>query len=98
MVKTLVLIYYTRIALGIIAAAISALVATMLSADSISTFINGLTLALVVYLASYYILKAKYVNKVEKPSKIMSTGIGVYFFTWAVFFILFFSALHAATL
>ena len=91
--KTLVLIYWTRLALGIFAAAVSALVATALDETSISTFINGLTLALVVYLASYYILKAKFVKRVEKPSKIMSTGIGIYFFTWAVFFMLISSVL-----
>ena len=92
--KTLVLIYWTRLALGIFAAAVSALVATALDENSISTFINGLTLALVVYLASYYILKAKFGKMVEKPSKIMSTGIGIYFFTWAVFFILISSVLR----
>ena len=91
--KPLVLIYWTRVALSIVAAAISAVVATMQSAVSITTFVNGLTIALLIYLLSYYVLKAKFLNKVEKQSKIMTMGIFMYFIAWAVFFILFYSIL-----
>ena len=91
--KPLVLIYWTRVALSIVAAAISAVVATMQSADSLTTFVNGLTIALLIYLLSYYVLKAKFLNKVEKQSKIMTMGIFMYFIAWAVFFILFYSIL-----
>ena len=87
--RPLVLIYWTRLALSIIAGAISALVSTMLNENSISTFINGLTIALLLYLLSYYALKAKFRDKVEKPTKIMTMGIFIYFIAWAVFFILF---------
>lgn len=91
----LVVIYWTRLALGIVAALISALVATMQSASSLSTFMNGITIALLIYLISYYVLKAKFYNKVEKQSKIMTTGIGIYFISWIVFFILSYSILTA---
>ena len=91
--KPLVLIYWTRVALSIVAAAISAVVATMQSADSLTTFVNGLTIALLIYLLSYYVLKAKFLTKVEKQSKIMTMGIFMYFIAWAVFFILFYSIL-----
>jgi hypothetical protein len=87
--RPLVLIYWTRLALSIVAGAISALVFTMQNGNSISTFINGLTIALLIYLLSYYALKAKFRDKVEKPTKIMSMGIFMYFIAWAVFFILF---------
>jgi len=93
-VKPLVLIYWTRVALSIVAAAISAVVATMQSADSLTTFVNGLTIALLIYLLSYYVLKAKFLTKVEKQSKIMTMGIFMYFIAWAVFFILFYSILR----
>jgi len=92
-VKPLVMIYWTRVALSIVAAAISAVVATMQSAVSFTTFVNGLTIALLIYLLSYYVLKAKFLNKVEKQSKIMTMGIFMYFIAWAVFFILFYSIL-----
>jgi heme/copper-type cytochrome/quinol oxidase subunit 2 len=55
--------------------------------------VNGLTIALLIYLLSYYVLKAKFLNKVEKQSKIMTMGIFMYFIAWAVFFILFYSIL-----
>jgi len=87
-------LYIIRIVLGIIAAALSAVVAFMLgNATDISTFVNSLTVALVVYLLSYYILKAVYKNKIEKQSKILSTAVGMYFFTWITFFILFYTTI-----
>ncbi len=92
----LVVIYWTRLALGIVAAAISALVATMQSAISLYTFLNGVTIALLIYIISYYVLKAKFYNKVEKQSKIMMMGIGIYFIAWILFFILFYSIMIPA--
>ena len=92
--KPLALIYWTRLALGIGAALISALLATMQSASSLNTFLNGITIALLVYIISYYALKVKFHNKVEKQSKIMSMGIGIYFIGWAVFFILSYSIIY----
>jgi len=93
-VSPLVVIYWTRLALSIIAAAISAIIATMQNATDIYTFVNGVTIALLVYLLSYYLLKAKFMNKVEKQSKIMTMGIFMYFIAWAVFFILFYSIMQ----
>ena len=92
--KPLVLIYWTRLALGIIAAIISALLATMQSELSLNTFLNGITIALLVYIISYYALKAKFHNKVEKQSKFMTMGIGIYFIAWAAFFILSYSIIR----
>ncbi|MCX6644429.1 MAG: hypothetical protein NT043_04410 [Candidatus Bathyarchaeota archaeon] len=87
-------LYCIRIVLGIVAAALSAVVAFLLgNAAGISTFVNSLTVALVVYLLTYYILKAVYKNKIEKQSKILSTAVGMYFFTWITFFILFYTTI-----
>lgn len=96
--RPLVLIYWTRLALSIVAATISTLVATMLNELSISTFMNGLTIALLIYLLSYRVLKAKFLKKVEKQSKIMTMGIFIYFMAWAVFFILFYSIFRGLAL
>jgi hypothetical protein len=92
--RPLVLIYWTRLALGIVAAIISTLVALNLDALDFTTFTTSLTIALMVYLVSYYPLKAKFYNKVEKQSKIMTMGIGIYFIAWAVFFILSYSIIR----
>ena len=92
--RSLVLIYWTRLALGIFAALISALVAMNLDALDVTAFTTSLTIALLVYLLSYYALKAKFYNKVEKQSKIMTMGIGIYFIAWALFFILSYSIMY----
>ncbi len=91
--KPLVMIYWIRIALSIFAGTISAIVATLSAPYEFSTFLNGITIALVIYLVSYYVIKARYTNKVEKQSKIMTQAIFMYFIAWAVFFILFYSLL-----
>jgi hypothetical protein len=91
--KPLVIIYWIRVALSIAAAAISAFIATLQNEADLYTFVNGITVALAIYLLSYYVLKAKFANQVEKQSKIMSMGIFIYFIAWAVFFILFYSIL-----
>jgi hypothetical protein len=93
-VRPLVLIYWTRLALGVVAAIISALVALNMDALDFTTFTTSLTIALMVYLVSYYLLKAKFYNKVEKQSKIMTMGIGIYFISWAAFFVLSYSIIR----
>ncbi len=89
----LVKIYWFRLTLGIVAAIISILYG--IATNSVSAiafdwtvFFNGLSLALVIYLLSYYGLRARYASQVAKPSKIVTTGIGVYFLTWLVFWTL----------
>ena len=89
--KSLEIIYWTRVTLSIVAGVVSAYVATLFNAFEFNTFLNGITIALAIYLVSYYVLKAKFMNKVEKQSKIMTMGIFIYFIAWAVFFILFYS-------
>jgi hypothetical protein len=91
--KPLEKIYWIRVALSIVAGVISAFVATLFDPYSFNTFLNGITIALAIYLLSYYMLKARFMNKVEKQSKIMTMGIFIYFIAWAVFFILFYSIL-----
>ena len=86
--RPLALIYWTRLVLAIVAGAISTAVALTLGERGLSTFVNGLTIALLVYLVTFYIFKAQFKGKVEKQSKIMTQGIGIYFFAWLVSWIL----------
>jgi hypothetical protein len=85
--KTLELIYWLRLALGIIAALICT--GYGLTTNTIvkenptyTTLLNGVSIALVIYLISYYIIKSKFSLKVEKPQKLVTTGIGIYFISW----------------
>jgi len=88
-----------RFGLGLVAAVVC--VGYMIGAYGMSfpqgwapnIFLNSMSVAIVVYLVSYYIIKAKFKLKVEKTQKLFTTGIGVYFLTWLVFFALFYTAL-----
>ena len=82
--RPLVTIYWTRLVLAVVAGAISTAVALALGERGLNTFINGITIALLVYLVTFYIFKAQYKGKIEKQSKIMTQGIGIYFFAWLV--------------
>ncbi len=86
--RPLALIYWTRLVLAVVSGGISTAVALWLGERGLSTFLNGLTIALLVYLVTFYIFKAQFKGKVEKQSKIMTQGIGVYFFGWLVSWIL----------
>jgi hypothetical protein len=89
-VRPLATIYWTRLALAIVSGAISTEVTILRPPQpgDVTTFLNGLTIALVVYLITYYFIKAKFKDKVEKQSKLMTQGIGIYFFAWLVSWIL----------
>jgi hypothetical protein len=59
-------------------------------------FANGLSLAIITYIISYYIIKQMFILKVEKPQKIFTTGIFIYFLAWAVFWFLMYSLIAGA--
>jgi len=91
--KTLEIIYWLRLALGITAALICT--GYGLTTNTIvkenptyTTLLNGVSIALVIYLISYYIIKSKFSLKVEKPQKLVTTGIGIYFISWIAFWTL----------
>ena len=74
-----------RVALGILAAIVAALVVNLKLGDPL---INGITIALAVYLVTYYLLKWQFLNKVEKPTKIFTMGIGAYFLVFIMCWVL----------
>jgi len=103
-VDILAKIYWIRVGLGAVAGLVStgAVLAfqavtptgSLLSlVGSLNTLLNGITIALLIYLISYYVLKAKFSSQVEKQSKIMTMGIFIYFFTWLVVWVLTLSSL-----
>ena len=103
----LVKVYWLRVVLGIIAAFVCA--GYGIAAQKITHnppqeafpvdylfLMNSITLALAVYLISYYIIKSKFMLKVEKPSKLATTGIGIYFIAWLVFWVLLYTIIVVA--
>jgi PKD repeat protein len=84
--KTLNVIYCMRIGFGALAALIAALVVNLKVG---APLMNGVTVGLAVYLVSFYILKWLFMNKVEKPTKILTMGIGAYALTFIFCWVLF---------
>jgi len=82
-IRPLTIIYWTRVLLGVLAALICTFLSGLWSDFSI---LNGISIALLVYIITYYAYKARFLAKVEKPSKIFSTGVGAYFLAWIVTF------------
>lgn len=98
--KTLGIIYWLRFALGVITAFVCA--GYGLATDTIrnvnfefNTFMNGLSIALVTYIISYYVIKFKFSQKVEKSQKLMTMGIGIYFISWIFFWVLLYTIIAA---
>lgn len=96
--KPLEKVYWLRFALGVVAAlvCIGFGVATNTIKNNqfdFSTFIDGVSLTLVVYLISYYAIKSVSIAKVQKPQKLFTTGIGIYLLSWIVFWALLYTAI-----
>lgn len=87
--KPLETVYWLRFGFGILAALIC--VGYGVGTNTISStnfvfsmFLNGMSLAIIVYLVSYYYIKSKFKLRVEKPQKLFTAGIGIYFLAWIV--------------
>ena len=100
--KALETVYWLRVMLGIAAAFVSVgygIATNTITADAskvvFTTFLNTLSLTIIIYLATYYIIKNRFLLKVEKPQKLFTTGIGVYFISWIVFWALLYTIIAA---
>jgi len=82
--KPLNVIYWSRVGFGILAALLCVFL-------GIGNLLNGMSVGILVYIISYYILKWRFMIKVEKPSKVFTMGIGAYFLTWIVMWGLFYT-------
>ncbi len=93
--KPLETLYWLRFALGIVAALICVgyewAVNLLKKEYNPVILLNGIALALIVYILSYYVIKPKFILKVEKPQKVFTTGMGIYFLSWLVFWVFFYT-------
>ncbi|MEM2917688.1 MAG: hypothetical protein QXN63_04970 [Candidatus Bathyarchaeia archaeon] len=90
--KPLQTLYWLRFALGIVAALICVgyehAVGFISTEFNLTVLLNGIAFALIIYILSYYVIRPKFILKVEKPQKIFTTGMGIYFLSWLVFWVL----------
>jgi len=94
--KPLDVIYWVRVVLGVLAGAICALFDIFVERPippsmDWNVLFRGLSLALLIYVITYYVMKPIFVKRVKKPSKVFTMGIGVYFAAWIVFWALFYT-------
>ena len=96
--KPLELVYWARFGTGVIAAV--ACITYVLALNGSPTpgslpdagvVFNSISIAIIVYAVSYYIIKVKFRDKVAKTQKLFTTGIGIYFLAWLVFYALFYT-------
>ncbi|MCL2134948.1 MAG: hypothetical protein FWH37_05260 [Candidatus Bathyarchaeota archaeon] len=98
--KLLTLIYWLRMALGIMSGAVCAFFSNFLvgnGVDGTNVLLLSISLTLLIYMVTLNLLKRKYQNQVENPSKIAMTGIGMYFVAWIAFYTLFYTIIYVAT-
>ncbi|MCL2691766.1 MAG: hypothetical protein FWE56_05905 [Candidatus Bathyarchaeota archaeon] len=98
--KPTTIIYWLRMILGITTGIICAFLSNFLivyGMEGISVLLYSISLALLIYLITFRLFKIKFQNQVETPSKITMTGIGIYFFAWLAFYILFYTISYMNT-
>ncbi|MGD0496725.1 MAG: hypothetical protein ABSB28_11935 [Candidatus Bathyarchaeia archaeon] len=99
--KPLETVYWLRFGFGIMAALVCIGYGIAANAISSTTFqynllLNSVSLAIIVYVLSYYVIKARFRLKVQKTQKLLTTGIGIYFLSWIAFFALLYTMLAGA--
>ena len=52
--------------------------------EPVQSFFNSASIAILVYIVSYYVLKSRFAPRVSKPQKILTAGIGIYIMAWLV--------------
>jgi hypothetical protein len=98
--KPITIIYWLRMAMGIMAGAICAVLSIFLekyNMTGISVLLYSITFSLLIYILSIRLLKMKFQNQVETHSKITMTGIGIYFLGWLSFYILCYTIIYINT-
>lgn len=92
-------VYWLRLLTGFLAAVLSIAYVMLLYGNpnvgqGSEVLFSSVSLSIIVYVLSYYVFKAVYKGKVAKTQKLMTTGIGIYFLAWIVFFVLFYTWLY----
>ena len=98
MMRPLETVYWLRFVFGFLAALVCvgyAVGTNVISSSefSFNVFLNSTSLAIIFYLLTYYFVKYKFTSLVQKPQKLLTTGIGIYFLSWIVFWTLLYTIL-----
>ena len=94
-------VYYLRFLTGVLAAVLSiGYVLIVYGAPrptlDYGVLFNSVSLSIIIYVLSYYIFKFRFKDKVAKVQKLFTTGIGIHFLAWIVFYVLFYTWLYVS--
>lgn len=85
--------YWSRVGFGFLAA----LLCVVLRFGQVDNpFLTGISLALILYIVTYYVFRVLFGTKVKKKSKLVTMGIGAYFLTWIMAWTLLNTLMHPA--
>ncbi len=91
--EPLKIVYWSRVGFGFLAG----LLCVVLRFGQVDNpFLTGISLALILYIVTYYVYKALFAAKVTKKSKLVTMGIGAYFLTWILAWTLLNTLMHPA--
>jgi hypothetical protein len=85
--KPLKTIYWVRAILGLAIGILCTAYIFLTVGNQLSSYqllLTGVSFAILFYIGTYYILKPRYLGRLEKPSKLLTQGIGIYFIAWLV--------------
>ena len=98
--KPLETVYWFRFLFGFLAALVCVgyavgtnVISSVAPFGGTTVFLNSVSLAIIMYLLTYYLVKHRYKLMVQKPQKLLTTGIGIYFLSWIAFWTLLYTIL-----
>jgi len=88
--KPLEVLYWLRFVLGVVAALVCVGydLAMNIIGNNTRVLTTGIAFAFIIYVLSYYMIKPRFLLKVDNPQKVLTTGIGIYILSWLVFWAL----------
>ncbi len=81
------LLYWIKVGLGIL----TAIICVLLSVDNL---LSGIGIGIVIYALSDRVLRQLFIDKVDKPSTVTKTGIGIFILSWVFFWALLYTLVN----
>lgn len=81
------LIYWVKVALGVVSAILCVLL-------PVGNLFGGIGIGVLTYVVSDKVLRRMFIGKIDKPSTITKTGIGIFVIAWVFFWVLLFTLIN----
>lgn len=81
-------IYWSRVGFAVLAAVVCVIM-------NLPDLITNISMSVIIFFFSYYFYRWFFAGKVEKTSQYITTGIGAYFITWFVIYVLLYNMIYS---